>query len=280
MVLILLFKSIFRSQRTLAQIEHSVSRQFILLICTFDQDETSCKNYEKEVTVLASAEVGRWQLLGYDKNEHLRVRVGSCFPPLDVACYDRYGNLIPFPSTPKVNLQFKMGKGTLIGVKKTKAGLSSDERTLRIKDILIESGDLDIIRPNYEGTMLLCPSDESLSISIPCKVIPRHARQVLAHPSMQSIQMLPGCIVQELKLEMFDAYGNHALRGSGVLLKVEGFSIKDQMGKKHKADHDGFVHLGGMLKVTAGFNRNDWASFTFEFEKAEIRACACLRRSP
>lgn len=115
MVLILLFKSIFRSQRTLTQIEHS--------------DETSCKNYEKEVTVLASAEVGRWQLLGYDKNEHLRVGVGSCFPPLDVACYDRYGNLIPFPSTPKVNLQFKMGKGTLIGVKKMKAGLSSDKRT-------------------------------------------------------------------------------------------------------------------------------------------------------
>ncbi|KAK3404031.1 hypothetical protein EUGRSUZ_K00385 [Eucalyptus grandis] len=231
----------------------------------FHMDETSCKNYEKEVTVLASAEVGRWQLVGYDKNEHLRVRVGSCFPPLEVACYDIYGNLIPFPSTPKVNLQFKMGEGMLICVKKTKAGLSADKRTLRIKDILIESGDLDVIRPNYEGTMLLCPPDESLSISIPCKVIPGHVRRVLAHPSMQSIQMLPGCIVQELKLEMFDAYGNHALKGSEVLLKVEGFSIKDQMGKKHKVmcfprfpvvDHDGFVHLSGMLKVTAGFNQN------------------------
>lgn len=35
-------------------------------------------------------------------------------------------------------------------------------------------------------------------------------------------------------LQMFDAYGNHALNGSEVLLKVEGFSIEDQMGKKHK----------------------------------------------
>lgn len=33
-------------------------------------------------------------------------------------------------------------------------------------------------------------------------VIPGHVRRVLAHPSMQSIQMLPGCIVQELKLEV------------------------------------------------------------------------------
>ncbi|KAL3729260.1 hypothetical protein ACJRO7_026371 [Eucalyptus globulus] len=244
-------------------------------------DETSCKNYEKEVTVLASAEVGRWQLLGYDKNEHLRVRVGSCFPPLDVACYDKYGNLIPFPSTPKVNLQFKMGNGMLICVKKMKAGLSSDKRTLRIKDILIESGDLDIIRPNYEGTMLLCPPDESLSISIPCKVIPGHVRRVLAHPSMRSIQMLPGCIVQELKLEMFDAYGNHALKGSELLLKVEGFSSKDQMGKKHKVDRDGFVHLSGMLKVTAGYNQNVSLSVTtggeeifkeeLQTEKRELR---------
>ncbi|XP_039172885.1 structural maintenance of chromosomes flexible hinge domain-containing protein GMI1-like [Eucalyptus grandis] len=244
-------------------------------------DETSCKNYEKEVTVLASAEVGRWQLLGYDKNEHLRVRVGSCFSPLDVACYDKYGNLIPFPSTPKVNLQFKMGNGMLICVKKMKAGLSSDKTTLRIKDILIESGDLDIIRPNYEGTMLLCPPDESLSISIPCKVIPGHVRQVLAHPSMRSIQMLPGCIVQELKLEMFDAYGNHALKGSELLLKVEGFSLKDQMGKKHKVDHDGFVHLSGMLKVTAGYNQNVSLSVTtggeeifkeeLQTEKRELR---------
>ncbi|KAK3419543.1 hypothetical protein EUGRSUZ_G00110 [Eucalyptus grandis] len=261
--------------------------------------------------------------------------VGSCFPPLDVACYDKYGNLIPFPSTPKVNLQFKMGNGMLICVKKMKAGLSSDKRTLRIKDILIESGDLDIIRPNYEGTMLLCPPDESLSISIPCKgiafrikflykheLIPGHVRRVLAHPSMRSIQMLPGCIVQELKLEMFDAYGNHALKGSEVLLKVEGFSSKDQMGKKHKmfdaygnhalkgsevllkvegfsskdqmgkkhkrrnkflvqVDRDGFVHLSGMLKVTAGYNQNVLLSVTtvgeeifkeeLQTEKRELR---------
>lgn len=60
-------------------------------------------------------------------------RVGSCFTPLDVACYDRYENLIPFPSTPKVNLQFKMCKGTLICVKKMKACLSADKKTLRIK---------------------------------------------------------------------------------------------------------------------------------------------------
>ncbi|KAF8008424.1 hypothetical protein BT93_K2181 [Corymbia citriodora subsp. variegata] len=247
----------------------------------FHIDETSCNNCEKEVTVHASAEVGRWQLLGYDQNKRLRVRVGSCFTPLDVACYDRYGNLIPFPSNPKVNLQFKMGKGTLICVKKMKAGLSSDKKTLRIKELLIESGDLDIIRPSYEGTMLLCPPDESLSISIPCQVIPGHVRRVVAHPSMESIQMLPGCIVQELKLEMFDAYGNHALKGSEVLLKVEGFSIKDQMGKKHKVDHAGFVHLGGVLRVTAGYSQNVSLSVMadgeeifkeeFQTEKRELR---------
>ncbi|XP_048139026.1 structural maintenance of chromosomes flexible hinge domain-containing protein GMI1 isoform X2 [Rhodamnia argentea] len=256
----------------------------------FRTDETSCKNCEKEVTVHASAEVGRWQLLGYDQNKHLQVRVGSCFAPLDVACYDRYGNLIQLPSTPKVDLQFKMGKGTLIYVKKMKAGLSANKKTLRIKDLLVESGDLDIIRPSYEGTMLICPPDDSLSISIPCRVIPGHVRRVLAHPSTQSIQMLPGCIVQELKLEMFDAYGNHALEGSEVLLKVEGFSFKDQMGKKLKVDHDGFVHLGGMLKVTAGYGQDVSLSIIargeeifreeFQTEKRELRVAEPIGIQP
>jgi len=43
------------------------------------------------------------------------------------------------------------------------------------------------------------PGNYFLNILI---VIPGHVRRVLAHPSMRSIQMLPGCIVQELKLEV------------------------------------------------------------------------------
>lgn len=60
-------------------------------------------------------------------------RVGSCFPPLYLACYDTYDNRIPFKSTPEVMIKLESTKGVLFHVGKRKTGFSSNKFTLEIK---------------------------------------------------------------------------------------------------------------------------------------------------
>ncbi|KAK4835638.1 hypothetical protein QYF36_012364 [Acer negundo] len=60
-------------------------------------------------------------------------RVGSCFPPLSIACHDIYDNRIPFASLPEVLVKLKTSKSVSIYVHKFKTHLSADRLTLNIK---------------------------------------------------------------------------------------------------------------------------------------------------
>lgn len=60
-------------------------------------------------------------------------RVGSCFPPLYLACYDTHDNRIPFKSTPEVTIKLQTIKGVLFHVGKMKTGLSPNKFTLEVK---------------------------------------------------------------------------------------------------------------------------------------------------
>lgn len=60
-------------------------------------------------------------------------RVGSCFPPLSIACYDVYDNRIPFTSVTGVNVKLNTSMGVNVHVDKFKIDLSTDELTLHIE---------------------------------------------------------------------------------------------------------------------------------------------------
>lgn len=60
-------------------------------------------------------------------------RVGSCFPPLYLACYDTHDNRIPFKSTPEVTIKLQTIRGVLFHVGKMKTGLSPNKFTLEVK---------------------------------------------------------------------------------------------------------------------------------------------------
>lgn len=59
-------------------------------------------------------------------------RVGLCFPPISIGCYDIYGNRMPFASVPEVRMKIISGGGVLADVTKMKFDLSVDRRTLKI----------------------------------------------------------------------------------------------------------------------------------------------------
>ncbi|KAM4068715.1 hypothetical protein ACB094_12G034100 [Castanea mollissima] len=222
----------------------------------FSLKDSTCNNCIKRVLVKASSEVGKWELLNDERNPQYNVRVGTCFPPFYLGCFDIYDNRITFEHTPKVRIKIHTIKGVLVHVKKMSTELSHDKLTLKVKDVLIESNELDDIRPSYKATLMICPEKELFSVSVPCQVSPGYLQLVKAQPPMSENRLLPGCMVKQLLLEMFDAYGNHVSKGLEVQLDMDGFHMldqTDQIGPKRKVDDNGCINLGGLLKVIAGF---------------------------
>ncbi|KAG6752676.1 hypothetical protein POTOM_042705 [Populus tomentosa] len=224
------------------------------------ESDKNCKKYEKRLMVKASQEVGKWKLLG-DIQGKPCVRVGSRFPSLSIGCLDIYGNQIPFKSVPEITVRLDSIVGVLAEIDKFKKGLSSDKLALKVQNVLIVSDKLDRIRPEYEATLVICPVDGLVSVSIPCQVMPGLVPHITGQPPIQEKHLLPGFVVKELVLKMLDAYGNHIKKGLEVQLNVDGFHILDKEGSKRKVDKDGCIDLSGVLKVTAGFGRIDSSSF-------------------
>lgn len=130
------------------------------------KEELSCRKLEKKVHVKALPQVGRWKLLSDPKINRTRYfvsfffffsfsplnvsfqichpvfvtkfwyicRVGSCFPPISVACYDRYSNQIPLSCDTEVKIKISSEiagfNAQLIGIKQS---LSPDYLRLRVK---------------------------------------------------------------------------------------------------------------------------------------------------
>lgn len=132
--------------------------------------------------------------------------MGSRFPSLSIGCLDIYGNQIPFKSVPEITVRLDSIMGVLAEIDKFKKGLSSDKLALKvqvffnrgpfvdvgvffflrenvpltqscliwiflkkIQNMLIVSDKLDRIRPEYEATLVICPVDGLVSVSIPCQ---------------------------------------------------------------------------------------------------------------
>lgn len=220
----------------------------------FTLSDKNCKKYEKRLMVKASQEVGKWKLLG-DIQGKPCVRVGSRFPSLSIGCLDIHGNQIPFKSVPEISVRLDSIVGVLAEIDKFKKGLSSDKLALKVQNVLIVSDKLDRIRPEYEATLVICPVDGLVSVSIPCQVMPGLVPHITGQPPIQEKHLLPGFVVKKLVLKILDAHGNHIKKGLEVQLNVDGFHILDKEGSKRKVDEDGCIDLSGVLKVTAGFGR-------------------------
>ncbi|KAI3983927.1 hypothetical protein MKX01_021761 [Papaver californicum] len=158
--------------------------------------------------------------------------VGSCFPPLAIACYDKYDNHMPFMSIPELDVAINMNGTVILPVEKLKVELLSDNMILQISDILIESGELDKIRPQYEASLgISCSHDKLISLAIPFFVFPGSLQSVKAFIPDLEKQWLPGDVIKEMLLEV---------------------------------DAEGCINLNGILKVTGSFGKT--VSFSVEYE--------------
>lgn len=219
----------------------------------FSLSDSTCKDCAKRVEVKGSPKMGKWDLLTDEQKPPYSIRVGSCFRPFHLACFDIYDNRIPFTSTPELIIKLLVTEGAYVHIEKMKTRLSPDKFTLKIEDVLVESNNLDKIQPSYEATLVICSQDKFFSLSIPCQVTPGSVQLVKALPPTWENQLIPGCMVKKLIFEMFDAYGNHISQGLEVQLEMEGLHLQDRIGLKRKVDYNGCMDLGGLLKVTAGY---------------------------
>ncbi|CAK9151606.1 unnamed protein product [Ilex paraguariensis] len=255
-----------------------------LYIFTFSLKELNIRNCEKRIQVKALSGLGRWGLLSAEQSAPCSVRVGSCFPPFSIAFYDRYDNRISCTCIPEVMAKVIAKRDVLAHVHNLKVHTSS--KILRIKDLLIESSELDKIRPSYQATLMICSLDDSLSVQFPCQVLPGSLQSVTTQPPYFRGKLLPGHVIKELVLEMFDAYGNHVKEGEEVQLNVDGFCFQDKTGSMRKADDHGCVDLSGLLKVTKGYGEKVCLSVLsgkeivfkeeFQTEKRELRVTSRL----
>ncbi|CAL0318893.1 unnamed protein product [Lupinus luteus] len=233
-------------------------------IFSFSLIDSSCKSVDKRVTVKPSPHVGKWKPLSDDQNRQLVVRVGSNIPTLTFACYDIYDNRAPFPDISALTVKLLAEKGSLFETNRVKFSLSVNKLVLSIKDVLVKSKELDKIRPAYGATLVIGSGNELLSASIACQVYPGYLKNVELRPPITENQLRPGYVFEKLALEMFDAYGNHVLKGPEVTLSLDGFNIPGHVGMIHKVDDNGRIDLGGLLKVTAGYGRKASISVLFE----------------
>lgn len=60
-------------------------------------------------------------------------RVGSCFPPISVACYDIHDNQMPFTSIPSLKIKLIMNEDLFVDVANMRPSLSSDNLVLKIE---------------------------------------------------------------------------------------------------------------------------------------------------
>ncbi|KAJ4954884.1 hypothetical protein NE237_011667 [Protea cynaroides] len=248
--------------------------------------DSADKKCDKKVVVKPSSKVRNWGPVNVEKFQSQDLSVGSCLPPLSIECYDVYGNHMPFTCVPEVLIKLDMNGRSIISVDKVKVVLSSDKMTIKVKDMMIESGEIDKIRPDYKATLVICSLDELFSVLVPCQVAPGPLCHVRTQSSNLDKCLLPGNVIEKIKLEMLDAFGNHVKKGVEILVNVDGFCFQDQAGPSRKVDDEGCVDLSSLLKVTGGYGKNVSLSVhlgekllfkeEFQVEKRELRTMSTV----
>ncbi|OVA08214.1 hypothetical protein BVC80_1101g15 [Macleaya cordata] len=156
-------------------------------------------------------------------------------------------------------------KGTVpLPVDRMKVELLCDKMILQVSDILIESGELDKIRPEYEASLEInCSQDKLFSVTIPFLVAPGCLHHVRDLSLQLEKHLLPGDVIEVLLLEMLDGYGNHVEKGLEVQLNVDGFCFQDRIGPKREVDDQGCINLNGKLKAVGSYG--NIVSFSVEY---------------
>ncbi|KAL6582583.1 hypothetical protein OROMI_004661 [Orobanche minor] len=61
-------------------------------------------------------------------------------------------------------------------------------------------------------------------------IVPGAPKKITMHPSELCKTLLPGQVIEDLALEVFDEYGNHVKEDESVLLRLDGFSFQGGRG--------------------------------------------------
>ncbi|XP_076956872.1 structural maintenance of chromosomes flexible hinge domain-containing protein GMI1-like [Bidens hawaiensis] len=234
---------------------------------TFSIRDSSCEKCVVKVQVKPSREVHRWALA--KKNSQYNLTVGCPCKPISVSMFDQYDNQIPFLEPPDVSIQINCQDAARFILNDWSPSISIDKLGLVIEGLVIESSDLDSIRPSYDATMVLTLPTSHL-LDIPIKVLPGCVQRFTVQPDNFEKQLIPGIVIKDLNLELFDAHGNHVQENTKVELRVDGFRwLKRSSGKK--VDACGCIDLGGFLKVSEGYYGKNVSLAVCSNEETPIR---------
>ncbi|MCD7458066.1 hypothetical protein HAX54_037087 [Datura stramonium] len=140
---------------------------------------------------------------GSDKKSTHSVRVGSCFPEvLRVARFDRFSNRIPFKLTTEIEMKLISSSGRyIVSEFSYDQYITHDGYTMKFKNVAIESGELDMIRPNYEAALHICSKEDPFFLF---STVHSFSRTIATCPSPSidfGKELIPGMIIKELALE-------------------------------------------------------------------------------
>ncbi|XP_024006711.1 uncharacterized protein LOC18011562 isoform X2 [Eutrema salsugineum] len=211
---------------------------------------------KKTVVVRPSSKAAKWKLDDNQESLLCNVRVGSSLPPFRIACFDEYENQILFTSVPSLEVELKANPGFHLKIDNIEANLIDRGSILKIENMLVETDELDQIRPNYEATLEIRSMEKPFSVSVACKVNPGPLNRVAVNNPQALENLLPGSTVENFILEMFDGYNNHVAEGTDVLIHIDGYCIEHWMGVNRKVDGRGCIDLSGILKVTKGYGQS------------------------
>ncbi|CAN8277312.1 unnamed protein product [Cochlearia groenlandica] len=184
-------------------------------------------------------------------------RVGSFLPPIHLSRFDEYGNRIMFGSLPNLKVELEANTCCLyVEINKFETKLVDNGSVLSIENMLIETDELDQVRPDYKATLQICCKDKPFCVSVECKVSLGPLERVSVNNPMALENLLPCSTVENFTLEMFDEYNNHVAEGTDVLLRLDGYHLDDLSGVNRKVDYRGCVDLSGILKVTQGYGKS------------------------
>ncbi|GKC22406.1 hypothetical protein Tco_1024556 [Tanacetum coccineum] len=204
--------------------------------------------------------------------------------------FDEFDNQLPFLKVPELVIKIKQTNGTRnsVQVKQWNPSTSLDKSALIIEDLLIESFNLDDLRPSYDATMMLFLQDGSHLLDIPIKVLPGPIKRFTVQPENFEKHLIPGQVIKELTLEFFDVYGNRIQENEKVELSLNGFGWVDRL-TSNKVDADGCVNLGCLLKVSGGYGSNVALSVSssdrvvttkeWQIDKRKLRAASMIPES-
>ncbi|WVZ76730.1 hypothetical protein U9M48_024677 [Paspalum notatum var. saurae] len=104
---------------------------------------------------------------------------------------------------------------------------------LCMKDFLFETSKLDILRPKYEANLKISSSDNEFSGICPCKVKPGLPSTININMSSEG-NLIPGTLIDNVLLEVFDQFGNHVEEGTKLNVHVDGMCFLDSKSSVQK----------------------------------------------